>query len=93
VLGFISQESLNSTSEDNFLIFTPGVKLPDSVSGNTGDGLGQQYRTPDHVIRNDGADIVIVGRGILDAPDRKEMAERYRKASWLAYESRVNAEL
>jgi uridine monophosphate synthetase len=89
-IGFITQQSLNSMPEDNFLIFTPGVQLgSEGKSINSGDGLGQQYRTPDKVIRQDGADVVIVGRGILSAPDRRAMAEKYRREAWDAYETRI----
>jgi uridine monophosphate synthetase len=89
VLGFISQQSINSDPNDNFLTLTPGVQLPGQGSASTGDGLGQQYRTPKDVVTRDGADIIIVGRGILDSNDRTEEAERYRKEAWAAYEARV----
>ncbi len=37
----------------------------------------------------EGADVVIVGRGILGARDRRREAERYRKEAWGAYERRI----
>lgn len=89
-LGFISQKSLNVEPEDNFLTFTPGVKLVDRTSTDAGDGMGQQYRNPDQVVRLDGADVVIVGRGILDAGDRRETAQRYKSEAWNAYEKRIS---
>jgi uridine monophosphate synthetase len=90
IIGFISQKSLNFMPEDNFLTFTPGVKLgSEGRSASSGDGLGQQYRAPDQVIRRDGADVVIVGRGILNTPDRRAMAEKYRRDAWNAYEARI----
>ena len=92
VVGFIAQRSLNAQTEDTFLTLTPGVNLPpEGIKGDwaTGDGLGQQWRTPKEVVGKDGADIVIVGRGILNAKDRKREAERYRKAAWAAYEERI----
>jgi uridine monophosphate synthetase len=89
VLGFISQRSLNSEPDDNFLTFTPGVKLIEPDSNERGDSLDQQYRNPAQVIGNDGADVIIVGRGILQASDQLEAAERYRKAAWDAYEVRI----
>jgi uridine monophosphate synthetase len=90
VLGFISQKSLNSQPGDNFLTLTPGVKLPPAGSRQVaGDGLGQQYRSPREVVLRDGADVIIVGRGILEANDRKAEAERYRHEAWSAYEARV----
>jgi uridine monophosphate synthetase len=90
VLGFISQRSLNVKADDNFITFTPGVKLLEP-GADVGDGHGQQYRTPTQVIGKDGADVVIVGRGILSAENRVAEAEMYRKAAWQAYELRVEA--
>ena len=92
VLGFIAQRSLNEGTKDAFLTLTPGVNLPpEGVRGtwNITDGLGQQWRTPKEVVGKDGADVVIVGRGILNAKDRAKEAERYRKAAWAAYEERI----
>ncbi|KAF1811836.1 Orotidine 5'-phosphate decarboxylase [Eremomyces bilateralis CBS 781.70] len=91
VLGFVAQRSLNTLPDDNFLVMTPGVQLPkDSETGKvSGDGLGQQYNGPRHVVGELGCDIIIVGRGILNAKDRTAEAERYRKAGWEAYEERI----
>lgn len=87
VLGFVCQESLNSKDDDHFLNFTPGVGLPKEDGDGEGmkrDGKGQVWRTPAEVVGKDGVDIVIVGRGILGAEDRRKEAERYRKAAWAA---------
>ncbi|KAL9102271.1 MAG: hypothetical protein Q9163_002563 [Psora crenata] len=92
VLGFICQKNLNSEPGDSFLNFTPGVGLPekDGSAGAAGaDGKGQVWRTPNEVIGKDGADVIIVGRGILAAEDRGREAERYRKAAWAAYNERL----
>ena len=91
VIGFISQRALNSRKGDNFLSFTPGVSLPPEGEGEarTGDGLGQQYRTPGAVVAKEGCDVIIVGRGILGAQDRRREAERYRREAWRAYEGRI----
>lgn len=86
VMGFIAQESLNSEKDDNFITMTPGVQL--SVGG---DALGQQYNTPQKVIGSAGCDIIIVGRGVLGASDRRRAAHEYRKQGWAAYENRVRA--
>ncbi|MGI4850596.1 MAG: orotidine 5'-phosphate decarboxylase / HUMPS family protein [Janthinobacterium lividum] len=53
-----------------------------SSKASTGDGMGQQYNTPRHVVLEKGVDIIIVGRGILNADDRGAEAERYRKEGW-----------
>lgn len=93
VLGFVSQESLNSDADDQFIHMTPGCQLPledeDLNGGVQGDGKGQQYNTPQKIIGQCGGDIVIVGRGILKALDPQREAERYRSAAWKAYLERV----
>ena len=90
VLGFVAQQSLNGDASDSFLNFTPGVSLPPEgeEDGVGGDGLGQRWRTPGEVVGR-GADVIIVGRGILGARDRGREAERYRREAWGAYEGRV----
>lgn len=77
VMGFISQQRL--TDDPRFLHMTPGVNLASS-----GDQLGQRYRTPEMAIREQGCDIVIVGRGVYAAADPAEAAARYRAAAWEA---------
>ncbi|CAF1615717.1 unnamed protein product [Rotaria magnacalcarata] len=79
VIGFISQSRLTTT--DKFLHCTPGVHL-----NNTGDQLGQQYVTPRQAIDERGADILIVGRAILDSINRAKTAEEYQQQSYQAYE-------
>ena len=92
VMGFVSQEALNSADGDAFIHMTPGCKLPPPGEEDKpieGDGLGQQYNTPDKLIKGAGTDIVIVGRGILEAADPVSEAERYRKRAWKAYLGRL----
>lgn len=93
VMGFVSQESLNALPDDAFIHMTPGCQLPPEgqVSNGTlaGDGKGQQYNTPKMIIGERGADVAIVGRGILRASDPEYEAERYRSAAWKAYTERV----
>lgn len=55
----------------------------------TGDGLGQQYTTPEVVVNSKGSDVIIVGRGVLEAPDRLKAAELYRQSGWDAYRKRM----
>ncbi|KNC75294.1 orotidine 5'-phosphate decarboxylase [Sphaeroforma arctica JP610] len=84
VFGFISQDCL--VPEDPSLIYmTPGVQL------NAGtDALGQQYNTPDLVIRERKCDIIIVGRGVYKAPDCAAAAKEYMAAGWEAYKKRIS---
>ncbi|CAG9979444.1 unnamed protein product [Clonostachys byssicola] len=93
VMGFVSQQSLNTLPEDDFIHMTPGCQLPpeEDEEGTEvkGDGKGQQYNTPQKLVGIAGTDIVIVGRGILKAGDPQEEAERYRSAAWKAYTERV----
>ncbi|KAL1881990.1 hypothetical protein VTK73DRAFT_3319 [Phialemonium thermophilum] len=93
VMGYVAQESLNTEPDDNFIHMTPGCKLPpqgEEENGHLeGDGLGQQYNTPAKLIGICGTDIVIVGRGIIQAADPQSEAERYRKKAWKAYLDRL----
>lgn len=87
VIGFISQKKI--THDPTLLCFTPGVKIVVSDGQAGGDGLGQQYNSPEHAIINNGADVIIVGRGIislLDKPDELiSTADLYRKRGYNAY--------
>ncbi|KAF5024231.1 hypothetical protein F66182_3688 [Fusarium sp. NRRL 66182] len=92
VMGFVSQECLNTQPDDDFIHMTPGCQMPpegaDENEEVKGDGKGQQYNTPQKIIGIAGADIAIVGRGIIKASDPEEEAERYRSAAWKAYTER-----
>lgn len=78
VIGFICQSRL--TGDPNFIHMTPGVKLS---SGD--DALGQQYSTPEDAVINKGADVIIVGRGIIQATDPVSTAKQYQQAGYNAY--------
>ncbi|KAM8806736.1 uridine 5'-monophosphate synthase [Eudromia elegans] len=82
VFGFISGSRVSKRPE--FLHLTPGVQMQAG-----GDDLGQKYLSPKEVISEKGSDIIIVGRGILSASDRLQEAEKYRKAAWESYLSRL----
>lgn len=90
VMGYIAQQSLNTSPEDQFMTMTPGCQLPPGDQLEVqGDGLGQQYNTPKKLVGLLGTDIIIVGRGIINATDPTAEAERYREKAWKAYEERI----
>ncbi|GAA5891289.1 hypothetical protein JCM5296_006889 [Sporobolomyces johnsonii] len=100
VMGFVAMKRVDELEPTaggvpagegaDYVIMTPGVGL--DVKG---DGMGQQYRTPDEVIRESGCDVIIVGRGIYGGgdgnPDEEivKQSRRYREAGWKAYEERL----
>lgn len=90
-LGYISQHALNSGPRDVFLTFAPGVYLPpEGEDGASKDEeSGQRWRSPREVVVEDGADIMIVARGLLGSKNPRAGAERYRKKAWEAYEERI----
>lgn len=80
VAGFITTRQL--IDNPVFINFTPGVQM---AAG--GDALGQQYQTPEKVIKEQKSDIIIVGRGIYEAPAPLAAAQEYRRAGWQAYQN------
>lgn len=82
VIGFIATHQL--TAEPEFIHMTPGVQLNEGT-----DAFGQQFLTPETVIRERKCDVIIVGRGITSANDPLAEAKKYREAGWLAYKNRV----
>lgn len=79
VAGFIASGNLDR-SDFTPIVMTPGVALAAS-----GDGLGQQYRTPHLILEENLSDIIIVGRNILQAADPAVTAAEYQKVGWSAY--------
>ena len=86
VVGVVAQTPslINSPGQ---LQLTPGVKLNTQNDGK----LGQQYNLPEDVILSRGADIAVVGRGIIEASDPVQAAEEYRTKLWSAYLKRTGS--
>ncbi|PCI93252.1 orotidine-5'-phosphate decarboxylase [Candidatus Aerophobetes bacterium] len=82
VIGFISMGKL--TDDPAFIHMTPGVKKQKGT-----DALGQQYKTVESVILENGSDIIIVGRGIYAAEDPKKEAADYQSLGYNAYLKRL----
>jgi orotidine-5'-phosphate decarboxylase len=88
VLGFVSTRELSrvapkASEEEDFVVFTTGVNM-----SSKGDGLGQQYQTPETAMAG-GSDFLIAGRGIYAAADPVAAVKEYRRAGWEAYERRL----
>lgn len=81
VIGGVSQKAV----PEELLLFTPGVSL-----GDSSDGKGQQYHTPQHAFSNIKSDFIIVGRGIYKADDAESAALNYKIAGWNAYEQTLS---
>ena len=61
------------------LLLMPGVKLEKG-----GDTMGQQYTSVTEAIAG-GADLIIVGRGIIASENPAKMAKEYQETAWDAY--------
>lgn len=81
-IGFIAQERMDPTG--NLFVMAPGVQLEAK-----GDGLGQQYNTPEHLLKEKGVDFLIVGRGIYAAPEPAKAAQRYKEVAWSILQSNI----
>lgn len=82
VAGFITQRPC--AANPGFLHVRPGI----NAATRAGD-QGQCYVTAEEAVAQ-GADIVIVGRGIYAASDQKRAVQAYRSAAWQAYEKRIS---
>lgn len=71
---------------DNFLIVTPGIRLPGSATDDQ-----QRITTPDNAIAA-GADYIVVGRPITQADDPKSVAETFISHIRDAHEKRTRAQ-
>lgn len=78
VIGFIAQRKLSD--HPGWIYLTPGIQFSEK-----NDALGQQYVTPEQAIIERETDIIIVGRGIIQAKDPLSEARKYRRSGWEAY--------
>lgn len=83
VIGFITQRLISN--DPHWINLTPGIQLQEGQ-----DTLGQRYVTPERAILENGTDVIIVGRGILDAKDPLATAQTYREHAWDCYQRRIS---
>lgn len=83
VAGIVGQNCV-AANVPGLIQLTPGVKIDDTM-----DELGQQYNTPEYVIKEKGADIGVVGRGIIQSKNIEITAKLYRDQLWTAYCERI----
>lgn len=84
ISGIVCQNG-DVVASPGLIQLTPGVQLEEG-----GDELGQQYNTPEHVVGEKGADLCVVGRGILRSKNPQETAKVYRDRLWQAYCDRIS---
>ncbi|CAG9584548.1 unnamed protein product [Danaus chrysippus] len=87
IVGFVCQNK-KTFNEPGFIQLTPGVQLESSK-----DELGQVYNTPEKVILENGADVVVVGRGIVAAKSPETQAVIYKDTLWKCYMKRISGKL
>ena len=84
-MGFVGQSPLDQDCP-GWIQFTPGVNLT-----SKGDSKGQQYCSPTEAVVDKGADIIIVGRGLIQSANVIATAETYRKEGWNALMERTQS--
>lgn len=76
-------KELNPIFNTGYVIMVPGIKIFEGK-----DNLGQRYFSPEEIIKN-GADCIIVGRGIYESNNPIKTARRYRDLGWKTYLEKI----
>lgn len=82
VVGFITGHRISDRPD--WLYMTPGVR-----HGIGTDTLGQRYVSPEAAMLERKSDMIIVGRGIIQANDPRVAARDYRRVAWEAHLKRL----
>lgn len=85
IAGIVCQ-TLGVVANPGLIQLTPGVQI-----SNTNDELSQQYNTPEKVVKDKGADVAVVGRGITNSANAAIAAREYRDQLWAAYCDRIKS--
>ena len=84
VIGLVCQ-SPELIKVPHLIQLTPGVKIEEGS-----DGLGQNYNSPEYVVLEKGADVAVVGRGIIKSQNPEKAAILYKEKLWDAYLKRIS---
>ncbi|VVD04464.1 unnamed protein product [Leptidea sinapis] len=87
ITGLVCQKK-ETFNNPEWIQLTPGVQLESSK-----DSLGQVYNTPEKVILENGADCVVVGRGIVFAKNPAAEAIVYKDTLWRCYMKRISGKI
>ncbi|XP_028044000.1 uridine 5'-monophosphate synthase [Bombyx mandarina] len=87
ITGFVCQNK-DTFQNPGLIQLTPGVQLECSK-----DDFGQIYKTPEKVVVENGADVIVVGRGITAAKNPEVQAVAYKDALWKCYIKRISGKL
>lgn len=87
IAGIVCQ-NLGVVTNPGLIQLTPGVQL-----NQTNDELSQQYSSPETVMKDKGADIAVVGRGITTSANAAVAAKEYRDQLWAAYLDRIKSDV
>lgn len=86
IAGIVCQ-NVGVITNPGLIQLTPGVQF-----NHTNDELSQQYNSPEMVVKDRGADIAVVGRGITTSANVAVTAKAYRDQLWAAYCERIKVE-
>ncbi|XP_054282429.1 uridine 5'-monophosphate synthase-like [Macrosteles quadrilineatus] len=83
VAGLVAQ-SADVVVSPGLVQLTPGVSLAEAA-----DGFGQQYNSPRAVVMSKGADLAVVGRGVVRGDNPTAAARQYQTQLWDALQERL----
>lgn len=87
VTGFVCQKR-ETFSDPGLIQLTPGVQLESAK-----DTMGQVYNNPEKVVLENGADIIVVGRGIIAAKNPEAQVIIYKDILWKCYLKRISGKM
>lgn len=87
ITGFVCQKK-ETFNDPGLIQLTPGVQLE-----STKDSMDQVYNTPEKVVLDNGADVIVVGRGIVAAKSPETQVVIYKDTLWKCYLKRISGKI